>query len=73
MRNFAHHLEYEKSGIDVNQLKKNILEKKIFYNHFADKSDANKLKYSIKLEKLDLKELPTYLINRQDKYKEWLE
>ncbi len=73
MRNFAHHLEYEKSGIDVNQLKKNILEKKIFYNHFADKSDVNKLKYSVKLEKLDLKELPTYLINRQDKYKEWLE
>lgn len=73
MRNFAHHLEYEKSGIDVNQLKKNILEKKIFYNHFADKSDANKLKYSVKLEKLDLKELPTYLINKQDKYKEWLE
>ncbi len=73
MRNFAHHLEYEKSGIDVNQLKKNILEKKIFYNHFADKSDVNKLKHSVKLEKLDLKELPTYLINRQDKYKEWLE
>ena len=73
MRNFAHHLEYEKSGIDVNQLKKNIIEKKIFYNHFADKSDVNKLKHSVKLEKLDLNELPTYLINRQDKYKEWLE
>ena len=73
MKNFAHHLEYEESGINIDKLKKNIAEKKVFYNHFADKSDSNKLNYDAKLQNLEMKELPKYLYSNKDKYKEWID
>ena len=34
MKNFLHHLEYEESGLGVEDVKKIISEKKIFYNHY---------------------------------------
>jgi beta-1,4-mannosyl-glycoprotein beta-1,4-N-acetylglucosaminyltransferase len=71
MKNFAHHLEYEESGMSIEKLKKNIKEKKVFYNHFADKSASNKLGYEAKLENLELSELPEYLHINKVKYKNW--
>ena len=50
-----------------------IKEKKVFYNHFADKSDSNKLNYDAKLQNLEMKELPKYLYSNKDKYKEWID
>ena len=44
MRNFLHHLEYEKSGINVDDLKKLVDQKKIMYDHKADKTNQNKWK-----------------------------
>lgn len=73
MKSFAHHLEYEESGMDIEKLKKNILEKKVFYNHFADKAESNKLGYEAKLKNIDLNELPEYLQKNKYKYKEWID
>ena len=73
MRNFAHHLEYEESGLDANKIEKNIKEKKVFYNHFADMSDSNKLNHSANLISIDKKKLPKYLYSNLDKYSKWLD
>ena len=73
MRNFAHHLEYEESGLDANKIEKNIKEKKVFYNHFADMSDSNKLNHSANLINIDKKKLPKYLYSNLDKYSKWLD
>ena len=73
MKNFAHHLEYEESGIGINELKKNIKNKKVFYNHFADKSDSNKLNYNAKLINLNMSQLPEYLQSNMDEYKDWID
>ena len=73
MKNFAHHLEYEQSEMNIDKLKKNIKEKKFFYNHFADKSDSNKVGYEVKLENLDLDKLPEYLNKNKLRYKEWID
>ena len=73
MKNFAHHLEYEESGISFDELKKNIQNKKVFYNHYADKSDTNKFNYNVKLVNLNMSELPEYLQLNKDKYKEWID
>ena len=48
MKSFLHHLEYEKSGLKKDDLKKMIYEKKIIYNHNIDQkgykwSDTTKL------------------------------
>ena len=37
MKNFGHHDEFDVSGITLEDIKKKIFEKKVFYNHFADK------------------------------------
>ena len=39
MKNYAHHLEYEESGKKLEDVKKMILEKKVFYDHNADKTE----------------------------------
>ena len=49
------------------------MEKKVFYNHFADKAESNKLGYEAKLKKIDLNELPEYLQKNKYKYKEWID
>ena len=47
--------------------------KKVFYNHYADKSDTNKFNYNVKLVNLNMSELPEYLQLNKDKYKEWID
>ena len=73
MRNFAHHLEYEESGLNTEKIKKSIIEKKVFYNHFADKSDTNKLNHNAKLVNLDTNKLPKYLYSNLEKYSKWID
>ena len=72
MKNFLHHLEYEESGMDVDKVKKIVAEKKIFYDHYADKREK-KWSSSSKLvtEKDEL--LPKYILENKNKFKEWLE
>jgi len=72
MRNFLHHLEYEESGISIKDIEKNILEKNVFYNHFADKK-SDKMGYQKKLEKIDLNELPEYISKNTSKFQEWID
>ena len=72
LSNFGHHAEFELSGLDVKKIKKFIDEKKVFYNHFADKSDSNKWNSTYNLKKLDSKYLPDFL-NDNEKYSEWFD
>ena len=72
MLNFAHHYEYESSGIKIDDLKRLIKEKKIMYKHNAGK-DENKWSNGSTLEKIDNKSLPECIRNNFDKYKEWLD
>ena len=72
MRNFLHHLEYEESGIGLDDVKNIIAEKKVFYDHSADKKEK---KWSAKIslfKDLDAS-LPEYIFKNKDKYKEWLD
>lgn len=72
MLNFAHHYEYENSGIKIDDLRRLIKEKKIMYKHNAGK-DENKWSNGSTLEKIDNKNLPECIKNNLDKYKEWLD
>ena len=73
MRNFLHHLEYEKSGININDLKNLIDQKKIMYNHKADKTDQNKWKNAKSLNKISIINLPNYVKMNSSKFKDWLD
>jgi beta-1,4-mannosyl-glycoprotein beta-1,4-N-acetylglucosaminyltransferase len=70
--NFAHHYEFEESGLKVKDLKNLILEKKVIYDH---KVDQRGFKWSgkQKLNKISNLELPGYINMNAGKYKDWLD
>ena len=69
--NFGHHDEFRLSGITIEKIREKIINKEMFYNHFADKSSTNKWESNYKLKLADEKILPNYLINNKDKFSEW--
>ena len=72
MKNFLHHLEYEESGLDLEDIKKIISEKKVFYNHSADKRDR-KWNVKINLVKESNQYLPNYIIENKEKFNKWFD
>ena len=73
MKNFGHHDEFDLSGLTVEDLKKKIENKKVFYNHFADKENLDKWNFEYDLKIISDKLLPTYLSKNKEKYREWFE
>ena len=73
MKNFGHHDEFDISGITLEDIQKKIKEKKVFYNHFADKQNLDKWKYEHELKNIGFELLPNYLRENKDKYKNWLD
>ena len=72
MKNFLHHLEYEESGISVEDVRKIVNEKKVFYDHSADKKQK-KWSASAQLIKENENFLPEYIKLNKVKFKEWLD
>ena len=70
--NFAHHYEFEQSGLKITDLKKLIKEKRVMYDHSVDQTGY---KWSGKstLKTIDVNLLPTYIKNNLEKFKEWLD
>ena len=74
LTNFGHHDEFELSGLTVNDLKKKIEEKKVFFNHFLDKENyKERWNFDYDLKKIDNELLPQYLKNNSEKFKEWFD
>ena len=72
LSNFLHHLEYEESKTKLKDIEDLIKEKKVLYNHLADKKDE-KWRSSISLIKVDDKELPNYLIENKKRYSKFID
>ena len=70
--NFAHHYEYEESGLKINDLKKLIKEKRVMYDHNIDQKGYKWSGKSI-LKKIDENLLPNYVSSNMNKYIEWLD
>jgi len=72
MLNFAHHYEFEESGLELNDLKQLINNKKIMYQHNIDKR-GNRWGEGSKLEKIDLNFLPDYIKLNLKNFERWLD
>ena len=70
--NFAHHHEFEKSGLKTNDLKKLIQEKRVMYDHNVDQRGYKWSGKSI-LKKINLNHLPVYIQNNVEKFSDWLD
>ena len=70
--NFAHHYEYEESGLKIKDIKKLINEKRAMYDHNVDQKGYKWSGNSV-LKKVENNELPEYINNNLEKYKDWLD
>ena len=70
--NFAHHYEFEESGLKVEDLKNLISEKRVMYDHNVDKRGYKWSGNSI-LKNIDIIKLPKYISNNLNKYSDWLD
>ncbi len=70
--NFAHHYEYEESGLKIDDLKKLIFEKRVMYDHNVDQK-SYKWSGKSKLKKIDNSYLPEFVSLNLDRYKKWLD
>ena len=70
--NFAHHYEFEESGLKISDLKKLISEKRVMYDHNVDQKGY---KWSGKstLKKINYDQLPFTVLENLEKYKAWLD
>jgi len=71
--NFGHHNEVEESGIDLEKIKEMVREKKVYYDHLADKTQQKHRIEGYELKRLDFSELPSYLIKNHETYKKWFD
>ena len=72
LSNFMHHLEFEYSGLSLNDMEKMVAERKILYDHSA-KQEEDKYTGSQKLKKINNSILPEYILKNLEKYKDWLD
>ena len=70
--NYAHHYEFEESGLSIKNLKQLIDEKRVMYDHNVDQK---KFKWSgkSKLKKIKNDFLPKYIASNLTKYRNWLD
>ena len=71
LRSYAHHREYELNPMNINNIVEKINKKESIYNL---KTDTKKSKFESgqKLSISNLDELPTYIQDNKEKFKEWL-
>ena len=70
--NFAHHYEYEESGLNIKNLREMISEKRVMYDHNVDQKGYKWSGKSI-LKKIDNEKLPNYVSSNLSKFQDWID
>ena len=73
LNSFLHHVDFKESKLNLNDIKKMVIDKKILYNHFADQRKSDKWDNPAVLKSIELSSLPEYIIQNKEKYKDWLD
>jgi len=69
--NFAHHYEFERSGLNIDDIKKFIEDKRVVYDHNIDQKGF-KWSGKSKLKMIQNDFLPLYIRSNLDKFNKWL-
>ena len=72
MKSYAHYREFDLNPFTADDFRNIIKNKKILYNLNVDKT-KNKFDLSQDLIVSSVNELPSYIVENQEKYKNWLE
>ena len=72
LESYLHHREFEVKPVSLNEINEMIIKKKAIYDLKLDKRDQ-KIGYGNELEKYDIKNLPNYIQENLNKYKDWID
>ena len=73
LNTFLHNVDFKLSGLNLDDIKKMVKEKKILYDHFADQKKVEKWDSPVTLEAINILNLSDYAINNKNKFKDWIE
>jgi beta-1,4-mannosyl-glycoprotein beta-1,4-N-acetylglucosaminyltransferase len=73
LNSFLHNVDFKLSGLNLEDIKKMVKEKKILYDHFADQKKIDKWNSPVVLNPIEISFLPEYIRNNENKFKDWLE
>ena len=74
LNTFAHHVDFKGSGLKLDDISKAVKEKKILYDHSADKDMQDHKWIGTKtLKRTSLKLMPNYISKNQSKFKDWID
>ena len=72
LRSYTHHREYDLNPMGISNIEKRIKNRESIYNLCVDQR-KNQFSKGVKLDILNINELPEYIDNNYEKFKEWLE
>ena len=72
LKSYLHHREYELNPLGIEKIKNLINQKRAVYNLKADQR-LNKFNSENKLNKVEINELPKYILDNEDKLKKWIQ
>ena len=72
LKNYGHHLEFNESGLSLDDIKNMMLKNRAVYDFHVDMR-SNKWTGKQKLYKCDISELPEYLLQNKEKYSLWMD
>jgi len=72
LKSYLHHIDYDKNPIGINKISEIVRNKKTIYNLKVDQK-KNKFDAKNDLVKIDIKELPQYIIDNLTKFEIWIE
>jgi len=71
LRSYLHHREFDENPLSIKEIENLIKNQKAIYDLNVDKR-IQKIGQGNKLEKYDLKKLPSYINNNLEKFKDWI-
>ena len=72
LKSYLHHREFDVNPLSINEIDSLIRNQQAIYDLKVDKK-VQKIGHGNKLEKYDLKKLPSYINNNLEKFKDWID
>ena len=72
LKSYLHHREFDVNPLSIDEIDNLIKNKQAIYDLKVDKR-VQKIGHGSKLQKYDLKKLPSYINNNLDKFKDWID
>ena len=72
LKSYLHHIDYDKNPLGIEKIKNIINEKKAIYDLRVDQR-KNKFEAKNQLIKIDINQMPSYIQNNIEKFREWID